>query len=209
MIIALKDAEITAMPAWRFQRTSLNSLNGLARQSNQRVLRRVSFISSHQPALQGLEPLQHEETAIVKPMAETSFVPGVLELPTEIWALVADQRRNESWLMILNIADDSDLWITAADRPLIGYLPCGRHGSMLITTRNAQLGKTISNTRQKPIDVPILDIDDSVALLRSKVAEDDESTIEESKELISTLGNLPLAITQAAAYLDQNEISVA
>jgi hypothetical protein len=111
--------------------------------------------------------------------------------------------------MVLDNADDADVWVTAPDGPLINYLPRGKHGSMLVTTRNSQLGKTITKARKKPIDVPIFGSNDSVALLRSKVSEDDEITIEDSKEITSILCHLPLAITQAAAYLDQNEISVA
>jgi len=111
--------------------------------------------------------------------------------------------------MVLDNADDPDVWIASPEGPLVNYLPRGKHGSMLVTTRNSQLGKTITKSRKKPIDVRIFGSDDSVALLRSKVSEDDELTIEDSKEITSILCHLPLAITQAAAYLDQNEISVA
>lgn len=110
--------------------------------------------------------------------------------------------------MVLDNADDSDLWIVSPEGPLINYLPRGGHGSILITTRNSQLGKTLSNSRKKPINVAIFSLDDSIALLRSKVSEEDEVTNEGSREIVEILGHLPLAITQAAAYLDQNEISV-
>jgi tetratricopeptide (TPR) repeat protein len=119
------------------------------------------------------------------------------------------EEENGPWLMVLDNADDADVWVTAPEGPLVNYLPRGKHGSMLVTTRNSQLGKTITKAKKKPIDVPIFGSDDSVALLRSKVSEDDELTIEDSKEITSILCHLPLAITQAAAYLDQNEISVA
>jgi hypothetical protein len=119
------------------------------------------------------------------------------------------EEENGPWLMVLDNADDADVWVTAPEGPLVNYLPRGKHGSMLVTTRNSQLGKTITKAKKKPIDVPIFGSDDSVALLRSKVSEDDELTIEDSKEITSILCHLPLAITQAAAYLDKNEISVA
>jgi tetratricopeptide (TPR) repeat protein len=137
------------------------------------------------------------------PDSETSSVNSL----TTVSDWLSDED-NGPWLMIVDNADDDEAWVTS-ESPLISFLPRGKHGSILITTRNAQLGKTISNARQRPIEVPRLGMDDSVALLRCRVFKDDEVKIEDAKDLVSELGYLPLAITQAGAYMKENDMSIA
>jgi len=104
--------------------------------------------------------------------------------------------------MIVDNADDADVWEEPSDTPLIKYLPRGSHGSLLITTRNSQLGKTFLDSRKRPIEVPIFGPQDSAALLRSRTFEDNVFTNNDCKEVTRILDYLPPAITQAAAYLN-------
>lgn len=162
--------------------------------------------------------------AAYKDIATKMKIPGINEPNINTLELVSDwlsEEENGSWFIVLDNADDPDVWAasgpsTSGDSsmstvPLANYLPRGNHGSILITTRNNQLGKVLSKGRKRPIDVPIFGSEDAVALLRSKTCEDDdeEVTDEDAIELTRSLDHLPLAITQAAAFLDKNELSVA
>jgi hypothetical protein len=80
---------------------------------------------------------------------------------------------------------------------------------VLITTRDSQLGKKLSNVKKKPIDVLPFGLKEADILLRSKLPEDDEISQEDANEITKALNYLPLAITQAAAYLDQNNVTIA
>ncbi|TVY29765.1 Kinesin light chain [Lachnellula hyalina] len=140
-------------------------------------------------------------------------IPGLDQPNVDVLTLVSDwlsEKSNGPFLMILDNADDAEIWEKSgspSEKPLINILPRADHGSVLITTRNSQLGRTIS--KHKSVEVNILNPEDSVTLLQSKISEGDELTEAHSKEIIEILGCLPLAITQAAAYLGQIETSVA
>ncbi|CZR57736.1 uncharacterized protein PAC_07625 [Phialocephala subalpina] len=146
-------------------------------------------------------------------IAERFEIPGCDKPNVDILTLVSDwlsDEENGPWLMILDNADDTDVWETSPDGPLIKRLPRGKHGSILITTRNAQLGKTISlQAKKAPIDVPLFGTDDSIALLRSRFLEEDAPIDQDSREITRILNYLPLAIIQAAAYLESVGTSVA
>jgi hypothetical protein len=76
---------------------------------------------------------------------------------------VADWLSSEksgSWLMVLDNADDAELWLGNQHSeggmgkravPLFDYLPRGSHGRVLITTRDSQLGKQLAATKKRPI----------------------------------------------------------
>ncbi|TVY38157.1 Kinesin light chain [Lachnellula subtilissima] len=146
-------------------------------------------------------------------IAKELRIPGLDQPNVDVLTVVSDwlsEKSNGPFLMILDNADDAEIWEKSgspSEKPLINYLPRADHGSVLITTRNSQLGRTIS--KRKSVEVTILNPEDSVTLLQSKISEDDELTEAHSKEIIEILGCLPLAITQAAAYLGQIETSVA
>lgn len=63
--------------------------------------------------------------------------------------------------------------------------------------------------REKPIDVLPLVPKDAESLLRRKLSENDDISQEDANEITEALDYLPLAITQAAAYLNQNHITAA
>jgi tetratricopeptide (TPR) repeat protein len=162
--------------------------------------------------------------AAYQAIARTMKMPGFENPKINTLQLVSDwlsDQDNGSWLMVLDNADDSEVWIGPAvqeslqednpqqSAPLIDYIPRGYHGFVLITSRDGQLGKRLANVKEKPIDILRFTPTDAETLLRSKVLEEDEISEEDVKEITKALDYLPLAITQAAAYLDQNNIPVA
>jgi hypothetical protein len=130
-------------------------------------------------------------------------------------SLVCDHLSDEtngSWLIVLDNADDRDVWLASADaefaagkssKALVNFLPRGQHGQIIITTRDSQLGHNLLEGRHDPIHVARLGSLDSRTLLQSKLSKDIDH--EDADELVKSLEYLPLAISQAAAYLKQIE----
>ena len=124
--------------------------------------------------------------------------------------------RNGPWLMILDSADDYELWLGSSVRgtstgnrslPLIDYLPRCDHGGIIVTTRDSQLGYRLVECKQNPIQVMRFEPKEASVLLLAKLSEDKGLSLEDADELTKALEYLPLTITQAAAYLKQIDIS--
>jgi tetratricopeptide (TPR) repeat protein len=107
-----------------------------------------------------------------------------------------------NWIMVIDNLDDLDLII-------MRYIPA-RRGTILFTTRDARI---IGHPRYLPFEagVEIREINDQEAfetfsrLLGAAGAAADRET---SKLLLDRLEKLPLAITQAAAYIRETRISL-
>lgn len=124
--------------------------------------------------------------------------------------------RNGPWLMVLDSADDHELWLgssisedTTGKRslPLIDYLPRCDHGGILVTTRDSQVGYRLVECKQNPIQVMRFEPKEASVLLLAKLSDDKGLSLEDADELTKALEYLPLTITQAAAYLKQIDIS--
>lgn len=136
----------------------------------------------------------------------------------DILRLVTDWLSDEAngpWLMILDNADDRDLWlgpqkkavqIKNAFMPLIHHLPRGIVGGLLVTTRDRQLGQQLLERKQQPLPISRLEPKEAQSLLSAKLS-DQQLKPEDIEKLAMELEYLPLTITQAAAYLEQTEIS--
>lgn len=119
------------------------------------------------------------------------------------------------WLFVFDNADDLDLYfgpvVMAGQRKQMHeYLPRCADGTTFITTRDKRVGYRLAD-REDPILVPPMSINDAGTLLRSKTSHDEGPTRDLTRdiELLEMLGNLPLAITQAAAFITENNITVA
>ena len=161
-----------------------------------------------------------------KPRFETDYqriaialdLPGREDHEIDTLRMVCDwlsDRTNGLWLMVLDNADDHELWLGSTARtsssgkslPLIDYLPRCDHGGILITTRDSQLGYRLTESKQNSIQIMRFEPDEARILLVAKLSEDRGLSHEDADELTSALEYLPLTITQAAAYLRQIDIS--
>ncbi|KAI0857353.1 P-loop containing nucleoside triphosphate hydrolase protein [Xylaria cubensis] len=120
---------------------------------------------------------------------------------------------NGQWLMVLDSADDIDVFYDVSQdgkqstptgeemKALWAYLPQSSNGSIIITTRNKDLAFRLTGHHSHVIDVGPMDHTDALALLKTKSGPqfDEVSGI----ELVEALGHMPLAIGQAAAYIQQ------
>ena len=126
---------------------------------------------------------------------------------------------NRPWLLVLDNMDDVDIIFrskthscssskTHTHEPLVNWLPPSSVGSVLVTTRDRRLGERLVPER-RPIAVELFAMEDAKWLLSKRVQLKDEVDEALSHELLRTLDFLPLAITQATAFLVENQISIA
>ncbi|MCJ1266225.1 hypothetical protein MMC22_006108 [Lobaria immixta] len=118
---------------------------------------------------------------------------------------------DENWLMVLDNADDHDTFFAKPGStvvPLSDYLPKNLQGLMLITTRDKRRSERLAG-RHASIIVPLMTISEAHELFRSQFEPKDCWSDDDSKSLLDALEYIPLAITQAAAFLSQNNCSLA
>ncbi|GAA1977670.1 FxSxx-COOH system tetratricopeptide repeat protein [Catenulispora subtropica] len=97
------------------------------------------------------------------------------------------------WLLVYDNADEPGA--------LRRYLPEGRHGHVLITSRNPAWAQEAA-----PVEVEVFTREESIEHLRHRVA---GLATEDADALGAALGDLPLAVEQAAAWLTETGTPVA
>ncbi|KAF5240546.1 hypothetical protein FANTH_9517 [Fusarium anthophilum] len=113
--------------------------------------------------------------------------------------------RNGRWLLVLDSADDSDVLLHSTskdnnDRPkLAEYLPQSPNGSILITTRNRNLAFRLVGTYQAIHEIGPMAQQEALMLLENRLGP--LSDVNAAAELVRSLDFIPLAISQAAAYI--------
>ena len=130
--------------------------------------------------------------------------------------------KNGSWLLILDNADDRTLFEPTtypngeegddaakgeSRQSPLSYLPQGRHGSILITSRDRSIAEDFAGSTSSIITVGALDDVDSVELLRKR-SSDWTSPDKYAERLVKSLDNIPLAITQAAGFVSGSGTSI-
>ncbi|KAI6777054.1 hypothetical protein HG530_000999 [Fusarium avenaceum] len=126
-----------------------------------------------------------------------------------------ESKGSGQWLMIIDNADDMRLFFPQTDNfsksasnnedSLGQFIPECSHGTILITTRNMQVGSRLMKGK-RPIEVGKMDGDESIQLLRQGLQGDESA--EDLLQLSSRLEFLPLALVQAAAFIQENSITV-
>ncbi|KAF4971868.1 hypothetical protein FZEAL_9725 [Fusarium zealandicum] len=112
---------------------------------------------------------------------------------------------NGPWVMILDNVDSADVF--HPDRgdhgpdhqPLVSFLPKSGRGSVIVTSRNMDAAEKLAGL-ENILQMSTMSSSESLQLLRNRLGEceDQESTM---IDLVTALGYLPLAISQAAAYI--------
>ncbi|CZR48374.1 uncharacterized protein FPRO_12984 [Fusarium proliferatum ET1] len=126
-----------------------------------------------------------------------------------------ESKESGKWLLVIDNADDMQLFfpqnepskLKANTETSMGqFIPQCPHGNVLITTRNMQVGSRLTKGKF-PIEVGKMDENEATQLLRQGLREGDESE-RTLVELSSRLEFLPLALVQAAAFIQENSITV-
>jgi hypothetical protein len=143
-------------------------------------------------------------------------IPGLEDDKADVKRLVKTRLSQESigkWLMIVDNADDFEIFYhnNNKDRKagaLSEYLPFSPLGTILFTTRDREAATRYAGPNM--IDIDEMDDEESRELLlrslqNKQLIEDKDNTT----KLLKSLINLPLAIMQAAAYLNAKTSTIA
>lgn len=121
-----------------------------------------------------------------------------------------ESRHIGRWIMVLDDANDEDeLFGTPSSQnlPIIRYIPNTREGFVLVTSRNKRIASRVC---QKVIEVHPMDEEYGIEMLKRliKTGRQAQFTTASAQRLAAALDFVPLAIYQAAAFINQNSISV-
>jgi TIR domain/NB-ARC domain len=132
-------------------------------------------------------------TAALAALASRSGVAQVADQTEMVAGLLDQLRQRDRWLLIYDNAERPDR--------LEGLLPQGGGGHVLVTSRWSAWGRQAT-----PLRVDVLRREESIAFLARRTGADDQAALDGLAEL---LGDLPLALEEAAAYLEETQVSLA
>ncbi|KAL3472083.1 purine and uridine phosphorylase [Aspergillus californicus] len=123
--------------------------------------------------------------------------------------LYLSSERAGKWLLILDNADDAEMWLTIDETTpaLEDILPQNEQGRILFTTRNGELA--VELTSSNVIHIPDVDKKTAHDILNSLVLQKDllQDHIT-TTSLLEQLAYLPLAVTQASAYINKKRLGL-
>ena len=127
-------------------------------------------------------------------------------------ALVQQYLSSESsgrWLLIVDNADDEAVLFGDLDKAggMGDYLPESENGLTLFTTRSMKVAVAVA--KSSVVKLGEMSSSDATSYLKKSLIQ--KALVRndtEVKELLAELVYLPLAITQAAAYLNENQVSI-
>jgi tetratricopeptide (TPR) repeat protein len=153
-------------------------------------------------------------------IADRLELPGRDDPKASVLRLVHDWLRDEAngrWVMVVDNVDDVETFFpsrqhqhqhqgdeadASAQIPLANYLPQSRNGALLVTSRSKDAASRLVGGYNKIKEVLAMDEGEGLQLLRNKLQ---DAPLEESAVgLLHALDCIPLAITQAAAYINQH-----
>lgn len=148
-------------------------------------------------------------------IAERVKIPDWDKPEADILQLVSSWLSDEAngrWVMIIDNADDSSVFSNPDDGGSLGtdrdrtqslteFLPQSPNGNILITSRSRDVAFKLTGSHLDIIKVEPMTQDHALALLNKKLSGQVDAA--EAKELLQILDYMPLAISQAAAYISQ------
>lgn len=151
-------------------------------------------------------------------IAQECHIPGFEDSKADVLTLVKDwleRTYKGRWLLVIDNADDKLVFSKSGDKThesntknggYLQFIPESSHGSILVTTRNKQVGYLLTKNRDG-IEVGRMDEPESDLLVRSKV-DGLEVTANEVALLCCRLEYIPLALVHAASYIRINTMTV-
>jgi tetratricopeptide (TPR) repeat protein len=114
------------------------------------------------------------------------------------------------WLLIVDNADDKDMLLGSSDTPggILKYLPQSERGLTLFTSRSREVAVAVAG--KDVVELYEMNPQEAESFLeKSLIRRDLLNDSATTARLLKELTYLPLAITQATAYLNVNQISIA
>jgi len=143
-------------------------------------------------------------------------IPGWEEGKADVKRLVQGYLSKESagrWLLVFDNADDINMWMAKSESEpgsgrLIEYLPRSNQGCIVFTTRDRKTAVKLAH--QNVMEVPKMNEEVAKQLLQKYLINLDLTKNQpDTDSLLAQLTYLPLAIVQAAAYINENRITPA
>ncbi|KAF2195361.1 hypothetical protein K469DRAFT_545893, partial [Zopfia rhizophila CBS 207.26] len=149
-------------------------------------------------------------------LADRLELPRRLDPKADVLRLVSNwlcDEINGQWTMVVDNVDDVETFFLSRRREqdgtvesspasLAAYLPQSRNGSILITSRSRDAAARLAGGYHNIREVLAMDKSQGLQLLRNKlpaVSHEEGAAV----DLLRTLDCMPLAITQAAAYINR------
>ena len=155
----------------------------------------------------------------LRKIADDVGIPGREGSDVNMFQLVnkwLQKERRGGWLIVLDSADDVSFLLEPPEssqnpdgadavevRTRMDYLPVCSHGSMIVTTRSRAVANRLAS-RSKTIVLEPMSYENAVSLLQKKLGPSDKATNSAKMRLAAALGFMPLAIKQAAAYINNS-----
>ncbi|PYH36551.1 kinesin [Aspergillus neoniger CBS 115656] len=133
------------------------------------------------------------------------------------------EKQCKRWLLIIDNADEASLFTSDGrqgqktstsdkqlqeDSSIVQFLPDSPYGSILITTRNRAAGvKFVRGIGRNMLEVDTMTKEESRCLIKSALS-GNYPTESDMDELAEMLDYLPLAIMQAASFMEENVLTV-
>ena len=141
-------------------------------------------------------------------------IPGITDGNADVKQLVKDSLNSGNfgdWLMIIDNADDPSVLLDSTNNEpqagqLYDYLPRSGRGSILFTTRGLKAAERLTQNVLALEDMTKAEAKQLLARrIRKGTLLDDQSS---TNELLELLTYLPLAIVQAVAFINSNQVSI-
>ncbi|KAM3470458.1 hypothetical protein MY5147_006401 [Beauveria neobassiana] len=140
-------------------------------------------------------------------LADNLALPRRHDPKTNILALVCDWLQRDDvapWLLILDNADNFDTFFSQTEEiPIASYLPKSNNGKTLITSRNLDVAERLTGGHKAIISIPAMKSDEALLLLQEKLTSSYNTAT--ATDLIRYLDYIPLAVNQAAAYINRRQ----
>ncbi|KAI4940873.1 hypothetical protein J4E91_011130 [Alternaria rosae] len=144
-------------------------------------------------------------------------LPGRDDPKANVLRLVHDWLRDDAngqWVMVIDNVDDVETFFPSRKRqrqgdevdgsaqiPLATFLPQSRNGAILVTSRSKDAATRLAGGYNKVKEVLAMDEGEGLQLLRNKLQ--DPPLEESAVDLLRALDCIPLAVAQAAAYINR------
>ncbi|KAF4970220.1 hypothetical protein FSARC_2685 [Fusarium sarcochroum] len=143
-------------------------------------------------------------------LSDILALPRRHETEVNVLALVRDWLQRDDippWLMIVDNADDISLFFhdkghdDALQDALASYLPKSTKSKILVTSRSLDAAERLVGSSQATLRIPSMGEEQALELLQRKL--EDKTDEAAAKDLVRTLDCIPLAVNQAAAYINR------